>query len=201
MRRFGRLDCLINNAGFHPPTKPIDEFTLDDLALVWQTNFVSQFVACRHALPHLRQTRGSIVNIGSLVAQIGQEGSTTYCATKGATSAFTKSLAIEEARHGVRVNAVLPGNIITDSRVRFIQSLPDGEELDAWIDSNQHFGRSGTIEEASQVCLFLAGDAASYLTGIELILSAGAELGYGVKYPDQAPIERGGLGDSRKEAP
>jgi NAD(P)-dependent dehydrogenase (short-subunit alcohol dehydrogenase family) len=123
--------------------------------------------------------------MGSLVAQIGQEGATTYCATKGAISAFTKALAIEEARHGVRVNAVLPGNILSDSRVQFIKGLPAGEAemLDRWVDANQHMGRSGTNEETGQVCLFLASDAASYLTCIEVVISGGAELGYGTKFP------------------
>ena len=183
VERYGRLDCLVNNAGFHPPQRGIDTFDEDDLAEVWQANFVSQFVACKHALRHLRKTNGSIINMGSLVAQIGQEGATTYCATKGAISAFTKALAIEEAHNGVRVNAVLPGNILSDSRVQAVKNMPDGEELDRWVDANQHMGRSGTNEETGQVCLFLASDAASYLTGLEVIISGGAELGYGTKFP------------------
>ena len=183
VRHFGRLDCLINNAGFHPPQQAIDRFTEEDLAEVWQTNFVSQFVACKHALPHLREAKGSIINMSSVVGKIGQEGATTYCATKGAISAFTKALAIEEARFGVRVNAVLPGSIYTESRVQFIKNAPDGEELARWAEASQHMARSGTIEEVGQVCLFLASDAASYLTGTEIIVSGGGELGYGVKYP------------------
>lgn len=179
----GRLDCLLNNAGYHPPHKPIDDFTLEEFLEVLQTNLVSYFVACKHALPHLRKTKGSIINMGSLVGVMGQEAATTYCATKGAISAFTKSLAIEEARHSVRVNAVLPGNILSDSRKRFVAAAPDGKELDQWVDSNQPTGRSGTNEEVGQVCLFLASDAASYLTGIEIIISGGAELGYGIKWP------------------
>lgn len=181
--QFGRLDCLINNAGYHPPVKRIDDFDLADLQDVWQTNFVSQFVACRHALPHLRKTRGSIINMSSLVGDIGQEGATIYCSTKGAINAFTKALAIEEATNGVRVNAVLPGNIVSDSRVQFLRTAPNAEEIDRWIDANQHNGRSGTNEEVGQLCLFLASAAASYITGTLQIISAGAELGYGVKYP------------------
>ena len=181
--RFRRLDCLINNAGYHPPVKRIDRFELEDLVDVWQANFVSQFVACRHALPHLRKTKGSIVNMSSLVGEIGQEGATTYCATKGAINAFTKALAIEEGDNGVRVNAVLPGNILSDSREKFRQSSPDAAVLDQWIDANQHNGRSGTNEEVGQLCLFLASDASAYITGTLQIISAGAELGYGVKYP------------------
>ena len=183
VERFGQLDCLVNNAGYHPPVKRIEQFTIDELQDVWQTNFISQFVACRHALPHLRVTKGSIINMSSLVGEIGQEGATTYCATKGAINAFTKALAIEEASHGVRVNAILPGNIVSDSRIRFRQSVPNAAEVDRWIDANQHNGRSGTNEEVGQLCLFLASEVASYITGTLQNISAGAELGYGVKHP------------------
>jgi NAD(P)-dependent dehydrogenase (short-subunit alcohol dehydrogenase family) len=121
--------------------------------------------------------------MGSLVGYIGQEGATIYCATKGAISAFTKALAIEETRYDVRVNAVLPGNILSDNRKRASAQRPDGAEFDRWIDSHQPTGRSGTCEEVGQLCLFLASEAASYLTGVEIIISGGSELGYGVKYP------------------
>lgn len=179
----GRLDCLINNAGFSPPPGAIDDFSLEAFWEVLRTNLISYFLACKQALPHLRKTRGNIINVGSLVGITGQEGATTYCASKGAISAFTKALAIDEARHGVRVNAVLPGNILTDSRAKFVASSPNAEALDQWADSLQPLGRSGTIEEVGQVCLFLAGDAASFLTGTEIVISGGAELGYGIKYP------------------
>src|SRR5438093_11184256 len=85
--RHGRLDCLINNAGWHPPHKPIDEFSLDDFRNLIELNVIAVFAGCKFALPHLRKTRGSIVNISSLVAELGQEFATTYCATKGAVSA------------------------------------------------------------------------------------------------------------------
>ena len=115
---------------------------------------------------------------------LGQEGATLYAATKGAICSFTKSLAIDEAHNGVRVNAVLPGNIYTESRAQLVKSMgAQGGELDRWADSMQQFGRSGTPFEAGQVCLFLASDAASYLTGLDIYISAGIELGVGVKYP------------------
>ncbi len=182
--RFGSLDCLFNNAGCFPGQKPIDDWTLQDLMHVVNTNFISQFMACKYALPHLRKTRGSIINMGSVASFLGHEGSTLYSASKGAISSFTKSLAIEEARHGVRVNAVLPGNIYTDSRAQGIKALGEkGPEIDRWADSLQIMGRSGIPEEVGQVVLFLASEAASFLTGIEVIISGGIELGVGVKYP------------------
>ena len=184
VRRFGHLDCLINNAGYHPSLGPVDDFTVEDLLALLQTNFVSQFVGCQHALPHLRKTKGNIINMGSCTAVLGQEGGAIYAATKAAISAFTKSLAVEEAAGGVRVNAVLPGNIYTESRVKGIQSMGQkGPEVDRWAEANQPIGRSGTPEEVGQVCLFLATDAASYLTGVELMITGGIELGVGVKFP------------------
>ena len=111
VERYGRLDCLVNNAGWHPPHRPIDEFTPAEFRDLFELNVMSVFVACRRALPHLRRTRGSIINISSLVAVIGQLHATTYVATKGAITAFTKALAVDEAAHGVRVNSVSPGNI------------------------------------------------------------------------------------------
>lgn len=183
VKHFGRLDCLINNAGYYPPHKPIDDFSIDKFMDVLNTNLVSYFVACKYALPHIRKVHGSVINISSLVGNIGQEGATTYCATKGGITAFTKALAIEEVRYGVRVNAVLPGNILSDSRKRFVARSENPEALDKMVDALQWFNRSGTIEEVGQVCLFLASDAANFMTGVELIVSGGAELDYGKKYP------------------
>ena len=180
---YGRLDVLVNNAGYHPPHKAIDDFSVDDLLDVLQTNLVSYFVAAQRALPHLRQVRGSIINIGSLVAVMGQQLATTYCASKGGISAFNRALAIEEARYGVRVNEILPGNIVTQSRVDAIAQMERGADFDRLVDSWQWPGRSGTIEEVGQACLFLASNGASFITGVQLIISGGAELGYGIKAP------------------
>jgi len=177
----GRLDCLVNNAGWHPPSLPIDDFSIDDFKDLLQLNLVSYFAGCKFALPHLRKTRGNIINMGSLVGIMGQEYATTYCATKGAISAFTKSLAIEEARHGVRVNAILPGCITTPLAKAILALASDPQGAENYLKTIQWLGRPGTIDEVGQACLFLASDRASFITGVELILSGGAELGYGAK--------------------
>ena len=183
VERYGRLDCLINNAGWHPPPHPIDEFSIEEFKELLQLNLIAVFAGCKFALPHLRKTRGNIVNISSLVATLGQEFATTYCATKGAVSGLTRALAIDEARHGVRVNAVLPGNIMSHMRITGVAASKNPPVLHEWLESVQWVGRSGTIEEAGQTCLFLASDAASFITGVDLTLSGGAELGYGPKVP------------------
>src|SRR6185312_1797919 len=86
----GRLDCLINNAGWHPPHKPIDDFSPDEFRELLELNLVSIFVACKFALPYLRKVHGNIINLSSLVGAMGQLHATTYVATKGAITAFTK---------------------------------------------------------------------------------------------------------------
>jgi len=181
--KYGRIDCLVNNAGYHPPHKPIGDFSVDDFVSLLNTNLVSVFAGCKYALPHLRKTKGTIINMGSLVGLIGQEWATIYCATKGGISAFTKALAIDEARYGVRVNVVLPGNIITANRNKFVSQSGDPKGLNKIIDSWQWMERSGKIEEVGNLCLFLASEMSSYITGCEINISGGSELGYGKKSP------------------
>lgn len=182
---YGGLDCLVNNAGYHPPYKPVDDFSVEEVTKLLQTNFIGYFVASQHALPHLRKTKGSIVNIGSMSGKAGEEGATAYAGSKAAIHGFTKALAIDESRHSVRVNCVIPGNILSYGRKTGIASMPpqEGAKFDKFIDSLQCAGRSGTCEEVGQLCLFLASDAASYITGVEVLISGGMELGYGPKYP------------------
>jgi len=141
---------------------------------------MGMFAACRRALPHLRVSRGTIVNISSLVGAMGQLEATTYVATKGAVTAFTKALAIDEAAHGVRVNSISPGNIDTPLWQEAIDRAPDPARCRADGEAAQLLGRMGTIEEAGRLCLFLAAEA-TFTTGVDHILSGGAELGYGRK--------------------
>jgi len=176
----GRLDCLINNAGWHPPHRPIDQFSLDEFRALLELNLVSVFAACQFALPHLRQAKGNIINLASLVGTMGQLYATTYVATKGAVIAFSKALAIDEAAHGVRVNSVSPGNIDTPLWQEAVAASADPQKTWAEGEAAQLFGRMGTIEEAGKLCLFIAAEA-TFTTGVDHLLSAGAELGYGRK--------------------
>ena len=177
LQMHGRLDCLINNAGRHPDHHPIDDFSVEEFEELLKLNLVSCFAAAKFALPHLRRTKGSIINMGSLVGTIGQQEATTYVATKAAISGLTKALAIDEAKHGVRVNAVLPGNINSPAALALPKDLY--EEAAGWSWQN----RWGEIEEVGHACLFLASDEARFITGIDLVISGGAELGYGSKKP------------------
>jgi NAD(P)-dependent dehydrogenase (short-subunit alcohol dehydrogenase family) len=172
-----RLDCLINNAGWHPPHRPIDAFTPDDFRALIELNLVSVFTASRLALPHLRRTRGSIINMASLVATTGQTQAVTYVATKGAVIAMTKALAIDEAAHGVRVNSVSPGNVFTPLWQQVMSASPDPEGMRRDGEAAQALGRMGTIDEVGRLCLFLAAEA-TFTTGVDHIISGGAELAF-----------------------
>jgi len=184
---FGTIDCLVNNAGMHPSTQSIDDFSVEDLRRLLDINFVSMFMACKTALPYLRKSKGSIINMGSLVGIIGQEGATIYCATKGAISAFTKALAIDEGINGVRVNAVLPGTIYTPSADIWASAFPNPQRKLDEIGSWNWLNRQGTLKESGDAVVFLASEMSSFITGIDLILSGGAELGYGVKMGENGP--------------
>src|SRR3989449_9866978 len=178
--RFGRIVCLFNNAGWHPPHKPIDDFSIDDFRDLLDLNLISIFAACKFALPHLRRTQGNIINMSSLVGAMGQLHATTYVATKGAITAFTKALAIDEAKYGVRINSVSPGNIYTPLWQEAIDAAPDPEQCRADREAAQWLGRMGTVEEVGKISLFITSEA-TFTTGVDHIISGGAELGYGRK--------------------
>ena len=182
IEKFGRLDCLINNAGWHPPEVLIDDISIDDFKDLIQLNLVSIFAACKYALPHLRKTKGNIINIGSLVGSIGQSKACSYVTTKSAITGLTKALAIDESKNEVRVNTVSPASIATPLTDQVIGMSADPQSLTMSIRSWHQLNRQGTIEEVGEVCLFLASRSASFLTGVDIPISGGAELGYGSKF-------------------
>ena len=177
--RFGRLDILVNNAGTHPPSRSIEEFSVDDFDWIVRLNLRSVFLTSRAAMPMLRTAKGSIVNIGSAVGLYGQEGAVTYCATKAGISGLSKALAIDEAPHGVRVNTVCPGAILTPLAL----NTHDAERRTT-IESWSWMNRWGTSKEVADVVTFLAGDGARFVTGQDIVVGGGAELGYGLKGRD-----------------
>lgn len=175
---FGRIDCIINNAGSHPPATTIDDTSIDDVERLMRMNFVSTFAGCKFALPYLRKTKGTIINMSSLVALIGQEHSTSYCATKGAQVSLTRSLALELGREGIRVNAICPGNVDTPLMRDWAATLPDPQSALDRVAALQVFGRMATSEEIGRIALFLATDDSSFLTGQAIEAEGGASLDY-----------------------
>jgi len=175
---FGRIDCLINNAGWHPPATTIDQTRLEDLESLIRMNFISTFAGCQYALPYLRTTKGTIINMSSMVAILGQEHSTAYCSTKGAQLSLTKSLAVELGREGIRVNAILPGNVDTPLMRDWAATLPDPKSALERVAALQVFGRMATGAEIGRIALFLATDDSSFLTGQAIEAEGGASLDY-----------------------
>jgi L-fucose dehydrogenase len=177
----GGLDVLVNNAASFRPTRTIDETAPDVLREMLEVNVVGYFRACRAALPHLRKRKGSIVNIGSIAGANGLWREAPYCTSKAAIVGLTKALAIEEAENGVRVNVILPGNIMVERRAEAEATSPRGSDLHEYYESHQWMGRSGTPQEVGKACVFLASSDASFITGAELNVTGGIELGPGVK--------------------
>jgi NAD(P)-dependent dehydrogenase (short-subunit alcohol dehydrogenase family) len=181
IRIFGRLDCLVNNAGYHPGYERIDDTSSEMLMDLIQTNLVSIYNFSRHALPYLRKSEGSIINMSSLVGTIGQRLSCRYVLTKGGIIAFTKALAIDEAENHVRVNCISPGCIDTPLGAEFSKLSPDSEREAKLTRTCSLMNRIGNINEVGTVCLFLASEMASFITGVDVVVSGGAELAYGNK--------------------
>jgi len=175
---FEQIDCLINNAGVHPPATTIEETSIESLERLFRINFVSTYAAVKFALPHLRKTRGTIINMSSMTAVLGQHQSSAYAATKGAQLSLTKSLAIELGAAGIRVNAVLPSNVDTPLMRDWAATLPDPEAALQRVADLQVFGRLAQPEEIGRVCLFLATDDSSFITGQGLEVDGGASLDY-----------------------
>ena len=183
VQEFGRLDCLVNNAIAFGGWKAIDEIDLELAERLLRTNILGYFVSAQRALPHLRRSKGTIVNVSSLGGELGLWHDSIYSASKGGITALTRSLAVDEAIHGVRVNAILPGNILSDARTRAEAASAQPEKLHDYIERWQWMGRSGTIDEVGMAALFLATPMSSFCTGISLVISGGLELGLGVKEP------------------
>lgn len=176
--RFGKIDCLINNAGIHPPDTPIEQMGIEEVHRVFAVNFYSTYVASQTALGYLKQTRGSIVNMSSMTAVLGQKNSAAYAASKGAQLSFTKALALEAAAWGVRVNAVLPSNVDTPLMRAWANSLADPASALERMAQLQPLGRMASAVEIGRVCLFLASEDASFITGQGIEADGGAALDY-----------------------
>jgi NAD(P)-dependent dehydrogenase (short-subunit alcohol dehydrogenase family) len=172
--RFGRIDVLVNNAGRNKRT-PLLEISLNDWDSGILLNLSSVFLMCRAAMPELVKTKGSIVNVSSLVGLQGQPEAVIYAAAKGGVIALTKTLALDFAPLGVRVNCICPGDIWTPQYSEWLTEQPDGATVLESINSRLPVGRLGTIEETAQAVLFLATNG--FANGVILTLDGGKSIG------------------------
>ncbi|WP_295717559.1 SDR family NAD(P)-dependent oxidoreductase [uncultured Oscillibacter sp.] len=182
VEKYGRLDTMVNNAGYNPIHMDACDMSIESYQRVLATNLMGEFYGCKFAIPHLRKTKGSIINMSSILSKVGQEQTAGYSATKGGINSMTQTIAIEEARHGVRVNAICPGHIMTEIVYKEMERVADPE---AYLDRCNHYswlGRGGQPEEVGTAALFLASSWASYITGVTLNVSGGMEFGTIPKY-------------------
>ncbi len=178
VEKYGRVDCIINNAGYYPAEKRIDDVTEEDIDAVFKTNFYGVVFGCKHALPHIRKVKGAVVNVSSVESITGMESAFAYTATKGAIDTFTKSLSIDEAKNGVRVNALRPGNILTEMYYSNLSREPNKEEYEDYQKKVQWWGRGGEPREMGTAALFLASNQmAGFVTGTTLLATGGYEIG------------------------
>jgi len=166
-QEYRRLDILVNNAGIVQDTLLLS-MTLQDWTSVHATNLTGAFLCARHAVEMmLRQGGGKIVNIASASVDVGGRGQTNYAAAKGGLVAFSRAGAVELARKGIRINAVLPGIIETD------MSLQVRQRASAKLLERIPARRFGRAEEVADLVSFLVSDASDYVVGQAIAIDGG----------------------------
>ena len=172
--RFGRLDVAVNNAGTEGQPGPATDQSAETYAATFDTNVLGTVLSMKHELRVMQaQGSGRIVNISSTYGHQGAAGASVYVASKHAVEGLTKSVALEAAAYGVRINAVAPGPIDTGMLDRFT----GGEEGKAYLGSTTALKRIGRPEEIAAAIVFAASGGASYLTGHILSVDGGKSAG------------------------
>jgi NAD(P)-dependent dehydrogenase (short-subunit alcohol dehydrogenase family) len=170
VKRFGRLDVAVNNAGTEGAPGPVTEQTAESYAATFDTNVLGTLLSMKHELRiMLLQRSGSIVNVSSAYGSVGAAGASVYVASKHAVEGMTKSAALEVAGTGVRVNVVAPGTTDTGMLTRFTST----DENKAALVSTVPIKRLATSEEIARVIAFVASENASYMTGSSIPVDGG----------------------------
>ncbi|PYM35819.1 MAG: 2-deoxy-D-gluconate 3-dehydrogenase [Candidatus Rokuibacteriota bacterium] len=173
VRELGRLDIVVNNAGV-AKVAPLAEMTPDDWRFMVDANLTGVFNGCRAAAPHLiAQKSGKVINVASVLGQVGLPGYTLYAATKGGVIALTRALGVEWARHGIQVNAIAPGWFATDMTDPAFSDPKINERLTRDIPMR----RIGRPEEIGPLAVYLASDASAFMTGQTIFLDGGHSAG------------------------
>ncbi len=171
LARFGQLDGLVNNAGILRQSS-LQRETVEDFERLWRVNCLGAFIGMQAALPALRQSsHATIVNTLSTVAITAWPAHGAYASSKWALRGLTKVAALEFASHGIRVNAIVPGPVLTP------MVLSDGDPATAAQLAATPLGRAGVPAEIAEVALFLLSDSSSFITGAEIVVDGGQTAG------------------------
>ncbi len=166
--RWGRIDILVNNAGIGSPVARSWEMPVEEMDRIYRTNLRGVFSFCHHVIPHmLERDYGRIVNVSSASGKEGVAGAVPYAATKAGVISLTKSIGLELAQTGIRVNCVTPGAVMT----RLLERLT--KERIAGMVSRIPMGRTGTVSEVAALVAWLASEECSYSTGATFDVSGG----------------------------
>jgi NAD(P)-dependent dehydrogenase (short-subunit alcohol dehydrogenase family) len=168
---FGRLDILVSGAAPHDPGGPITETPLAEWQMVVDINLTGAFLLSKAALPYMiAGGGGSIIFIASQLGRVGSAGRAAYCATKGALIQLAKVIAIDHADQKIRCNALSPGAVETQRTLRRYNSFDVANQT---LGAKHLTKRLGKPEELAQAAVFLASDAASFVTGSDLLVDGG----------------------------
>ncbi len=176
IRKFGVVHILMNNAAIQV-NKFIEDTSPEEWARQMAVNVGGVFLCSKYFLPHLRASKGCIVNMSSVNATFVEPMCSGYCATKAAILGFTKALAIDHGREGIRVNAICPGYIDAGLAEGYFLAQPDPDAARAQAGKLHALRRIGTPEEVARVAVFLAGDEASFITGAAIAVDGGLSSG------------------------
>lgn len=176
--RYGKIDAIHNNAGIANPSKPLHETTDAEWHALFNINVKSVLHTTRHGIEALRGSKGCILNTSSLVGVIGQEIHAAYTATKGAMNTLTKSMALDYAGDGIRVNAVCPAGTWTPMLREWASHQPDPAGVSKYLDDIHPLGYCPEGDVIADSCVFLLSDKARFITGHIMHISGGAEIGY-----------------------
>ncbi len=163
--QFGRIDGLVNNAGVNDGVG-LETGSYEGFMASLHKNLIHYYLMAHHALPYLKQTKGTIVNIGSKTAETGQGNTSAYAAANGGRNALTREWAVELLPYGIRVNAVIVAECYTPLYAHWIQTFANPEEQLRQITAKIPLGqRMTTAEEIAQMVAFLLSDVSSHTTG------------------------------------
>jgi NAD(P)-dependent dehydrogenase (short-subunit alcohol dehydrogenase family) len=173
----GHLDVLVNCAGVIYRNRTVEGTSEEEWDATFDINVKGTFLMCKYALPALRETRGCVVNMSSYVGLVGFAGTSAYAASKAAILNLTRSMALDHAREGIRVNAVCPGSVDTEMIHTAWQQFEDVEQARKLWAEKHPLGRIASPEEVAQAILFLASEDASFITGAALPVDGGITAG------------------------